>query len=156
MGSASEDRLASFLARQPSWVRKSLQGDYALTPNERAEMLESDWPEVFGQAQDEYRELLRPCPAKLREYRKLQKRLASESALQSIPSVPLGAPRKDALAEEAMTLRLEGLSQNSIARKLNERHPNLADRAGNPRPITGEVVRKLLATRRQRIPPEKT
>jgi hypothetical protein len=101
---------ADFLARQPTWVRKILQGDYALSPEESAEMQQANWPEVFGVAQDQYRVLLKRHPEKLREYRKLQKRLGAASGLWGVPSVPSGAPRQDALAREARGLEQAGLS----------------------------------------------
>ena len=151
-----EQELEEYLARQSTWVRKFLQGDFALTRSERADMLQSNWPEVYGKAQDEYLELLKKFPEKLREYRKLQKRLGTESALWGVPSLPPGAPRKDLLAQEALELQQRGMSQTSIASILNERHPNLTDRKGNPRPITSEVVRKMLASRKHESPPEKT
>jgi hypothetical protein len=118
-------------------------------------MLQSDWPEVFGQAQDRYRELLKRYPEKLREYRKLQKRLGAQSALHDVPSVPLGAPREDKLAQEAGELEQSGLSQSDIASSLNLKYPDRQDRKGNKKPLTAESVRKLLG-RRSGNTPDKT
>lgn len=145
--------LGEFLARQPSWVRKTIQGD-DLTSSELSEMNGTNWPEVFGVAQDEYRELLKRHPRELREYRKRQKQLTAKTALLNVPSVPVGAPRKDWLANEAKELHEAGMSQPEIARELNKGHPNLTDRHGNPRPITPEVVRKQLGTTRSKSHPE--
>jgi hypothetical protein len=146
---------ADFLARQPTWVRKILQGDYALSPEESAEMQQANWPEVFGVAQDQYRVLLKRHPEKLREYRKLQKRLGAASGLWGVPSVPSGAPRQDALAREARGLEQAGLSQSQIAASLNSKYPNRKDRKGNKKPFTAESVRKLL-DRRRGTSPDKT
>jgi len=155
MGSSAEVNLEEFLARQSSWVRKCLHGDYAFTPDERADFLQSNWPEVLGQARDEYLELLKKCPERLREYRKLQKRLGADSALLGVPSLPPGAPRQDSLAREAGELERTGLSLPEIARSLNLKYPGRKDRKGNMKPHTAESVRKLLERRRE-IRPDKT
>jgi hypothetical protein len=140
-----------FLARQPDWLRKILLG-VTLSEGEQKEMLQSDWPDTFGNAQDEYERLLSRYPDRLREYRKRKKKEAAKLAGLSLPSVPPGAPRKDELAQEALALKQAGLSHTAIARALNERHPDLKDRKGNRRPISSEVVRKLLGPRRLRPP----
>jgi hypothetical protein len=144
-----------FLVRQPDSVRKRLLG-VGLSEGERREMLQSDWPDIFGNARDEYLQLLVRFPARLREYRKRQQKEAAKIAVLSLPSVPSGAPRKDSLAQEALTLKQSGLSHSAIARELNKRHPDLKDRNQNRRSISSEVVRKLLASRRLRTPPDKT
>jgi hypothetical protein len=153
MGSSSpeEKEIEEFLCRQTSWVRKFLQGEYALTPEEQADFLRSDWPEVFGTANDEFLRLVKQCPAKLREYRKRE----VKTFLSRLPSVAPGAPRKDALAREARDLQQTGLSQPEIARTLNRKYPDLKDRKGNIRPITAEGVRKLLSSRRKGSTPDK-
>jgi len=153
---SAEIAIDEFLAQQCSWVRKFLQGNYALTPEERADYVQSNWPEIFGQAQDEYRELLKACPERLREYRALQKKLGAENGLCDVPAMPLGSPRKVSRAREIKELRQGGMSQSAIAREMNKRHPNLTDRMGNPRPITKEVVRKVLNPNRRREPAEKS
>jgi len=119
-------------------------------------MLPSDWPEIFGKARDEYGQLLIRFPDRLREYRKRQQKDAANLAVLSLPSIPSGAPRKDSLAQEALVLKQAGLSHPAIARELNKRHPDLKDRKGNRRSISSEAVRKALATRRLRTPPDKT
>ena len=123
-----------------------------LTPDERAEMVQCNWPEVFSQAQDKYRQLLKTDPEKLREYRKLQGKLGGHSALYGVPSWPAGAPREDALAKEARDLEREGLSQSDIAQALNRKYPDRTDRKGNKKPATAESVRKLLSRRRGTTP----
>jgi hypothetical protein len=147
-----EQRLAEFLAVKPSWLRKVLQHDYALTTEEQAELASVNWPEVYGQALDEYFELLRECPARLREYRKGAEKHGAQNALFGVPRVPEGAPRKEWLAQECWDLQQAGMSQPEIARELNLRHPNLKDKKGNPRPINEEVVRKQLASLRKKSP----
>lgn len=120
--SPAEIAIEEFLSRQPSWLRKVLQHDYALTPSEQADKARSDWPAIFGQARDEYLELLKGSPEKLREYRKLEEKGAGESALRGLPSVPPGAPRKDGLASEAVALQQRGWSYARIATELNRRY----------------------------------
>ena len=146
----SEQRLAEFLAGKPSWLRKVLQHDYALTTEERAVMDSVNWPELYGEAHDEYLELLRQYPERLRDYRKSAEKHGAKSALFGVPSIAAGAPRKDWLAQECWKLLQAGLSQLEIARELNLRHPNLKDKKGNPRPVTKEVVRKQLASLRKK------
>jgi hypothetical protein len=155
-GKSPEQACEEYLSAKPSWLRKVLQCDYALTPEENAGMATVNWPEVYGQARDEYLELLRQCPDRLQEYRKLLKKQGAESAVVGVPSVPAGARRKDWLALEARELEQAGMSQPEIAAELNRRHPDLTDRKGNPRPITAEVVRHQLKTLRHRTSPEET
>ena len=153
MGSKSpEQDLAEFLAAQPLWLRKVLQLDYPISPQDLAEMNKVNWPEVHGEAQDAYLKLLARCPAKLRDYRKRKKKQGAESAVADVPDLPLGAPRKNWLADECRKLQEAGMSQPEIARELNLRYPDLKDRKGNPRPITEEVVRKRLASLRKKSP----
>jgi hypothetical protein len=144
-----------FLALKPSWVRKVLQGDFALTQDEQAEMAQANFPEVIGKAQDAYIELLEKYPKRFREYRKLQKKLGGESALYPLPKLRPGRPRQDSLAQEAAALEQTGLSQSEIARELNRRHPDRRDYKRNPYPVTAESVRKMLA-RRRGVAPDKT
>jgi hypothetical protein len=150
-----EGELEEFLAAQPSWVRKLLQAD-PLTPDEQAHLTQSGWPETFGQARDKFLQLLQQCPAQLREYRKREARQGVMSALQDIPALPVGAPRKEWLTQEASELQRAGLSHREIADELNKKHPGLTDGNGNVRLITAEVVRKQLASLRKRTSPEKT
>ena len=141
-----------FLARHPSWLRKVIQGDFDLTRDEQADMTQCNFPVVFGEANDAYIELLKRYPGRLREYRKLQKKLAIESVLAQLPSVTAGRPREDTLAQEANELKQAGMSQSEIARELNRRYPGRIDRKGNLRAITAESVRKMLARRRGSTP----
>jgi hypothetical protein len=116
-------------------------------------MQQENWPVVFGEAQDRYRELLKANPSKLREYRKLQKKLAAEIALLNVPPLRPGARRLDEVALEASQLAGTGLSQADIARTLNDKYPERKDRNGNKKPFTEESIRKLLKRGRS---PDKT
>ena len=149
MGSNSLPDIAieEFLCRKPSWLRKFLKHDYALTRDEQAEMTRSNWPKIFGQARDEYLELLTRCPERLREYRKLEERLGAKSAIWGLPSVPQGAPRKDALAGEAIALKQAGWSYAKIARELNRRH--------GPDTTKPDAIRSLIRSRKAATPRRK-
>lgn len=157
MGTTSPEERAieEFLVARPSWLRKCLLGDFALTLEEQSHLAESNWPEIYGQVRDEYLKLLGRCPEKLREYRRREAKRSMDSALRGVPSLPIGAGRKDWLALEARELQKAGMSQPEIAAELNKRHPNLTDRKGNPRPITADVVRHQLRSLRRRSAPEK-
>jgi hypothetical protein len=147
-----EQELEQFLAQKPPWLRKAVQR-LSLTDDEQVEMAGvASWPEEFGQAHDEYLQLLELCPDQLREYRIRAEKDGAASALFGVPRLPAGAPRKDWLAQECWEFQQAGMSQPEIARELNLRHPNLTDKKGNLRPITEEVVRKQLAARRKRAP----
>jgi hypothetical protein len=150
-----EQQLAEYLFAKPSWLRKVLQLDYALTTEELADMASVNWPVVYGEARDEYLGLLERCPDKLSDYRKRLKTQGSKSALVGVPGMPLGAPRKEWLAQLCRELQERGMSQPEIAREVNLRYPDLKDKKGNLRPITEEVVRKRLSSGRKRTP-EKT
>ncbi len=149
-----EDDLEKFLTQQPSWLRKFLQEDYALSPDERSDFKQSisNWPENVEKARDEYLQLLEKCPQKLGEYRKLKKKLAIESAVRDIPAMRVGARLLDALAQEALELEQAGFSQANIASSLNLKYPERKDRKGNKKPFTAESVRKLLGRRRGNTP----
>lgn len=156
MGLNSLDDLEEFLSRQPSWIRKILEGDYSLATEEHVQMQHSDWPELLGQAQDTYQELLRKHPEKLRQYRKLQRKLAANSAVLTLPKLRTGRPRQDSLAQEAEELRRSGLSQPKIAHELNRRYPDRKNRTGKKNPFTAEAVRKILGRHKRRITPDKS
>jgi hypothetical protein len=151
----SEKRIEDFLDRQLSWVRKALHGQ-PLSWEETAALQQPGAFEILGKAQDEYVELLKLCPARLSKYRKLQGKLAVKSVLSKLPSVPPGAPRQDAVAQEAEDLQRAGMSQPKIARALNLRYPNRKDSKGNEHPFSAEAVRKMLARRKREIAPDKT
>lgn len=78
--------------------------------------------DMLFQARDEYLELLKRCPAKLRAYREREGKRAAEVALFDVPSLSVGAPRKDSLAAEAIGLRKAGLSWAKIAIELNRKY----------------------------------
>jgi hypothetical protein len=141
-----------FLAGLKTWLQKYLRGDFALNSDERADLLGCKWPEVFGEAQDKYRELLKNDLPRLREYRKLQAKLGAESSLSGVPTLVEGAPRLDAHAQEARDLECSGFSQVEIANALNRKYPERRDRKGNKKPFTEGSVRKLLSRRRPRTP----
>jgi hypothetical protein len=151
----AEKRTEDFLDRQLSWVRKSLHGQ-PLSWEEMSALQQPGAFEILGKARDEYLQLLRQCPARLREYRKLQRKLGAKSALSDVPSVRSGAPRQDSIAQEAAELQYAGMSQPKIARALNLSHPNRKDSKGNKRPFTAEAVRKILARLRRETTPDKT
>ena len=142
-----------FLAQCPSWLRKALEGDFNFTPAERADFARSNLFVIYGDARDAYLEILKKYPYRLREYRKLQRKLGAESAVWLLPSPKPGRPLQDDVAREAEDLERAGLSQPNIALELNRRYPDRKDRKGNPTPFTGEAVRKMLARRRR---PDKT
>jgi hypothetical protein len=150
MEAKTEDE--EFLAQQPSWVSKILQGDYDLNAVEREEMIRADWPNIVGDAKDQYLEILRRNPKKLREYRELQKKLAAESALRNLPSLRPGPHRLDAIASEAKQLEQAGFTQAEIALSLSRKYPDRKDRKGNTKLFTAEGVRKLLKRRGFKTP----
>ena len=89
----SPDDEQRFLAEKPSWLRKCLQGNNTLTPEEKSEMGRCNWLEVSLQAEDEYLEVLKRYPEKLKAYREREAKSAAKTRLLTIPSVPAGAPR---------------------------------------------------------------
>ena len=149
-----KQQLREFLAAGPSWLLKIFQLD-SLSTEELSDLYQSFWwwqHLSSGKAQNDFERLLRRCPDEWRKYRKFCKKVA----LSRLPSARPGRPRKDALADEARELKQAGLSQSEIADTLNRQYPNLKDRKGNDRPVTAEAVRKLLASRRREITPDKT
>jgi hypothetical protein len=139
--SADERAIERFLARQLSYVRNFLQG----VPLSWEEMLALQQPGAFErlfQARDEYLELLKRCPAHLRDYRAREAKRGAEAALSDVPSVPVGAPRKDSLAEEAIKLRKADLSWAKVAIELNRKYGSGTTTAG--------AVRQLVLYRDQR------
>ena len=154
------DECERFIARQEPWIQSVLTGavgnDESATATEvNAALAQPGGIETLNKATDEYEELLKHCRKHLSEYRKQRKKQATQSALFGVPELPVGAPRKDWLADECSELERRGKSQTEIADELNLRYPNLTDRKGNRRAITVEVVRKQLAALRKRAP-EKT
>jgi len=145
------DECEQFLARQKSWIRAVLKGDYG-SPDIPPAMAAVGGIEELNKARDQYEEVLNACPKHLKEYRKLAARLGARTALFGVPSLVVGAPRKDWLAQECWQLQQIGLSQPEIAREMNLRYPDLRDKNGNLRPISKEVVRKHLASLRKGAP----
>jgi len=151
--SAEEKQIEEFLAAQPSWLRKYLQGDYSLSGEEQSEMRGVNWPGLYGQAREKYLEVLKRCPTRLRDYRKRERKRGAESALWGVPPLKKGAARiHDAIVAEAKEKEQAGLTQADIALSLNSKYPGRKDRNGNEKPFTEESVRKLLRRRRSRAP----
>ena len=149
MGSKTpEEELEEFLASRPSWQRKLLELDFSLSPDEMLAWNQSDswWADRSAKDQEEYRKIIRRIPSKWCQYR--QRWLKGRNALMSLPPGQAGAPRKDALAQEAKQLKLDGKSYTQIAIALNLRHG-----AGT---TTAGAVRKLLSSRTPRSTPDKT
>jgi hypothetical protein len=151
---ASKEKIEEFFARQPNFVREILRDD-CLSTESMSALTQPGAFEILGEARDEYLQLLRTCPAELREFRKREEKRGGKSALFGLPPVPAGARRKDWLAEECLELQQLGMSQPEIAAELNRRHPTLKDQKGNLRPITADVVRHHLRSLRRRGSPEK-
>jgi hypothetical protein len=139
-----EEELDQFLAAQPSWLRKILERDYSLTADEHLAWNKSDWWQEGGKVEEEYIRLLRRVPEKWREYCQREK----IDALNGVPTVRAGRPRKDGIAHEAEQLRLSGKSYARIARALNLKHG--ADTT------TPQAIRQLLRSRKQSHTPDKT
>jgi hypothetical protein len=145
-GSAEKD-IQEFLARQSPWIRNLLQGEGLSRDDMQALIQQPGAFDIFFQAEDEYINLLKRCPSKLKEYRRRKVDEAVRSALSRLPQVPSGAPRKDWLAEEALELNRAGLSYGKVAIELNRRH--------GPNTTNAEAIRALIRSRKQ-SPPEKT
>lgn len=139
--SASETAIEEFLSRQLSYVRNYLQG-FPLSWEDMLALQQRDSFDRLFQARDEYLELLKRCPAKLRAHREREAKRAAEVALFDVPSLPVGAPRKDSLAAEAIELRKAGLSWAKIAIELNRKYGTGTTTAG--------AVRQLVLYRGQR------
>jgi hypothetical protein len=121
----AEKDLSAFLAALPAYKRKQFeQGLSSFTQEEWNQWIE--WmaaaPEQFDELWQEYSRLLQRVPAKLREYRKRMMRENGRSLTEAIlPGIPAGRPRKDALAKEAVELKLR-MNVPQIATELNKRH----------------------------------
>jgi hypothetical protein len=145
-----EEELEEFLAAQPSWLRKILQRDLALSPDEVRAWLESNWWQDGGDVEREYLRLLCRIPAKWREYRKRLK----AGALIGLPSRPAGRPRRDSLAHDARLLQQAGKSPAEIAVLLRKKHAITTPKG--LREPTPEGIRKLLSSRKHGADPDKT
>lgn len=141
-----EEELTEFLLAQPSWLRKILQLDYSLIPEERQAWQDSDswWQGASGSVQAEYERILQRIPPRWREYCKKRR----QDALTGVPSVPPGRPKRDAFAEEAEELRRAGKSYAEIADQLREKYASTSPK-GRREP-TPEGIRKLLDSRKPR------
>ena len=145
------DDCEKFLAGQEPWIRAVLNGESG-SPEIAKALARNDGIEALNSAQDRYEELLKRCPEHLREYRKIQRKLAADSATAGLPRNLPGRPRQDRLAQEARELKKGGLSYAAIARELNHRYPSRKDRKGNELPVTPEAVRKMLSRVRGKTP----
>jgi hypothetical protein len=146
-----EEKLEEFLAAQPSWLRKILQDDLSLTPDEQLAWNQSDswWKDGGAKVQEKYETILQRIPAKWREHWRRKR----QNALEGLPSSRLGRPRKDALAEEAKQLRQAGKSPAEIAILLRAKH-TIMSKKGIRQP-TPDGIRKLLESRKDRSTPDK-
>ena len=151
--SFEEKQIEEFLAAQPSWLRKFLQGEYSLSAKENADMRGVNWTDAYGQARDEYLELLELSPRRLRDYRERERKRGAMSALLGVPSLKKGASRvDDAIVTEAREMEQAGTTQADIARFLNQKYPDREDHKGNKKTFTEESVRKLLKRRHDHAP----
>jgi hypothetical protein len=138
MGSKSpEQDLEEFLAAKPSWLRKVLQLNFALTQQELLAWHQSDWwwQDTRGTVEEEYLRLLKQCPSQWNEYCKRRK----ENALRDLPSGVPGRPPKDALAWEATELKRR-LSYAKVSKQLNEKY--------GPGTTTEGAIRQLIKSRK--------
>ena len=135
-----EEELEQFLAAQPSWLRKILLLDFALTRDEGTALSESDWFQNGAEVEEEYIRLLQRVPERWRDHCERKK----VDALKGLPTVPVGRPRKDSVAHEAEQLRLSGKSYVQTAKALNLRHGEGT--------TTPERIRKLLKSRKDPTP----
>jgi hypothetical protein len=132
-----EREIEEFLERQTPIVQKFLRGEEFTREDvsalQRREVLDS-----ICNAEDEYLKLLPRCPKELREYR----RRKLKAAASRLPAVPSGAPRKDALAAEALELHVKmKMSYARIAVRLNGKYGDGT--------TTREAIRKLIDRKRK-------
>lgn len=109
----AEQELAAFLAKEPSWLRKTLQCDTNLTQDEYRAWVESDFWKLDGSywaKEAEYRKLLQRIPAKWREYRDTLKR----AALANVPRGRPGRKEEMELARRIWQLKAEGKNVRQI------------------------------------------
>jgi hypothetical protein len=167
MPADAEQKLAEFIAPLPQWLQKALWyspltaweeyrwlDSLSPLPADELEELKSNpgwqgWqPERFPQTPEELRprfeQLLQRCSrekwkAYLKNVKARRERLANNSV--PLPKSPIGAPRKDYIAEEGARLRESGETWESAARKMNQKYG-----AGT---VTKENLRSLLRSRRK-------
>jgi len=117
-----QKELEVFLAALPMWLRKALE-QCKSTKFTSADPKE--WRAFRDYVDDKlqrYENLLRRIPTKWKAYRKKHREQYGSPATQiMLPRNPAGAPRKDAIASEAIRLRKEGKSYAQIARKLKRK-----------------------------------
>lgn len=158
MSKEAERELAAFLAALPAYQRKAFEsGIPSLTQDELQQWTE--WlvspAGNFDALRQEYFRLLQAVPAKLKEYREREKREHLQYLVSPyLPSIPVGRPRLDELAEEAALLKRVGKSYAQIAGIWNHRHGLKPDDRGY---ATGGSIRKLFKRReaRQSLPGQK-
>jgi hypothetical protein len=107
--------LEDFLTAGPSWMRKLFKPD-SWSPEDLTHLW---WWRLLSRNESKLLKLLQPHPNVLREYRERCKQAALKCM---VPSAPRGRPRKDALAREAIDLKIAGRSYGQIAHILNLKH----------------------------------
>lgn len=147
MSNYAEQELDDFFEPLPQWLKKVLWYDYSsmtdseawswvdsinpLTDEQLQELnINPGWqPERYPRTADELRpeftQILQRCSrVKWNAYRKnikaARETLANEFA--PLPLSPVGAPRKDDIAQDALRLRSAGETWNSIAIKLHQKY----------------------------------
>lgn len=140
MSKSPENQLEEFLAPLPAWLKAALeQKDYSFATVE--EQLESiNNPSRAFELRPEFERILRLIPAQWNAYCKrfqdnLRKVRETEAQLLNVPKGKPGAPRKDALAQEAVALRKAGKNFPQIATELSNKYKEA---------ISSEAVRKLV------------
>jgi hypothetical protein len=143
VGKTPEQELREFLAQYPRWLQQALQWNFSTTAEDVSAFAQYGWDRYF-ELLERYEALACRVPAEWREYRKRRKQIA----LAGVPTGKPGRPRMDLLAEEAMELKSRGKSYAKIAREMKRRHPH--QDARKP-----DAIRKLIASRKPRLGPEK-
>jgi hypothetical protein len=146
----AEEELQQFLDAQPSWLRKILQLDLSLSPDEQSSWVQSNWWQEGGKVEEEYIRLLRRVPNKWRDHRGK----VTRNPLSTLPSARSGRPRRDSLAEEAKGLHEAGKSYHEIADMLRDKYATMT--AKGERHPTSESIRKLIHSRKPHRTPDKT
>jgi hypothetical protein len=140
MSSDPERDLEQFLAGLPPYQRKAFEeGISSLTEDECIQACR-DLFLTDNALRTNYERLVRPIPAKWKDYRERKARDAAHASLIGMPANPKGRPRRDALADEAAQLYESGLSYAQVAVRLNQKYGEGT--------ATADSVRKLIKSRK--------